>query len=67
MNVELQEWQKQHIYFLEKMPPHTNIRIATNRRGQVYIYMSPKTQKELIQSGTTLDRYHQMSTMWKTS
>ena len=56
MNVELLDWQKKHIQFLEKLPPDTDIRIVMPKnagRHQVYTYMNPK---ELILNGTTNDR-----------
>ena len=56
MNIELNEWQKKYICFLEKMPRDAKIRIATGRRGQMYVYMDQPTTKELIQNGTTFNR-----------
>ena len=51
MGVELQEWQKAHLRILEKLPPDTDVRIVMGRHGKVYTYLSPKTQKGLIQHG----------------
>ena len=51
MNIELQEWQKEHIRVLEKLPPDTDIRIVMGRHGQVYTYLCPRTLKELTQNG----------------
>lgn len=52
MNVELKEWQKKHIRFLEKLP--RGAKIVMGRRGQVYIYVDQPT-KELIPNGQTND------------
>ena len=51
MDVQLQEWQKENIRVLEKLPPDTDIRIVMGRHGKVYTYLSPRTQRELIQHG----------------
>lgn len=52
MNVELKEWQKQHIRILEKLPRGAKIVMAP--RGRVYIYVDQPT-KELIPNGATND------------
>ena len=53
MNIELFEWQKQVLRDLENLRSEGDIRIVTGRKGQVYIYLDRRTQKELIQHGTT--------------
>lgn len=53
MNVELCEWQKQHLRALDKMRGNGDIRIVTGRRGQMYVYMNQA--KELIRNGSTND------------
>lgn len=56
MDVELKEWQKDHIRTLDEMYQDSDIRIAMPRhagRHRVYIYMN---QKELIPNGKTYDR-----------
>lgn len=52
MGVELQEWQKEHIRILEKLP--RGARIVMAPRGRVYIYVDQPT-KELIPYGKTYD------------
>ena len=51
MNIELEEWQKQHLRTLENLGFDGDIRIVTGRKGQVYIYLDRKVQKELVQNG----------------
>ena len=51
MGIELLDWQKEHIRVLEKLPPHTDIRIVMGRHGKVYTYLSQRTQKELLRHG----------------
>lgn len=53
MNVKLQEWQKEHIRILEKLPRGAKIVMAP--RGRVYIYVDQPT-KELIPNGKTINR-----------
>lgn len=55
MNVELQEWQREHIRILEKLPRGAKIIMAP--RGRVYIYVDQPT-KELIPNGKTHDSKH---------
>ena len=55
MNVELKDWQKEHIRVLYDMRRDSNIRIVMPRHAgehQVYIYMN---QKELIPNGAAND------------
>lgn len=58
MNVELKDWQKEHLRVLyEKYSKNGDIRIVMPKnagRTQVYIYMDQF--KELISNGKTLDR-----------
>lgn len=51
MNIELCEWQKEHLRALENLRSKGDIRIVTGCKGQVYIYLDQQTQKELIQHG----------------
>lgn len=51
MNIELQEWQKKHLRALENLGSDGDVRIVTGRKGQIYIYLDRKIQKELIQHG----------------
>lgn len=56
MNVELKDWQKEHIRVLYDMRRDSNIRIVMPRHAdehQVYIYMYKN--KELIPNGTAND------------
>ena len=53
MNIELKDWQKEHIRMLEKLPRGAKIVMAP--RGRVYIYVDQPT-KELIPSGKTTYR-----------
>ena len=53
MNVELKEWQKEHLRVLEKLPRGAKIVMAPH--GQVYIYVD-QPMKELIPDGKTYDR-----------
>ena len=53
MNVELREWQKEHIRILEKLP--RGARIVMAPRGRVYIYVD-QPAKELTPYGKTNDR-----------
>lgn len=56
MNVELAEWQKEHIRVLYEKYQDGDIRIAmpkTAGKRQVYVYMNQT--KELILNGTTND------------
>lgn len=53
MNVELKEWQREHIRALEKLP--RGAKIVMGRHGRVYIYVDQPT-KELIPNGKTDDR-----------
>ena len=52
MNVELKDWQKEHIRVLDKLPRGAKIVMAP--RGRVYIYVDQPT-KELIPNGATND------------
>lgn len=45
MNVKLQEWQKEHLRILEKLPCDAKIVMAP--RGRVYIYMLEETENML--------------------
>lgn len=51
MNIELMEWQKKHLRALENLRSEGDIRIVTGRKGQIYIYLDRKIQRELIQHG----------------
>lgn len=56
LNVELQEWQKNHLRLLDKTCRDANIRVVIPKsagRHQAYIYMD--LIKELIPNGTTND------------
>ena len=50
MNIELKEWQKEHLRILEKLP--RGAKIIMGPRGRVYIYVDQPT-KELIPHGKT--------------
>ena len=53
MNIELQDWQKEHLRMLDKMRHDSKIRVVmpkNNGRHQVYIYMDQ--YKELMSNGT---------------
>ena len=52
MNVKLQEWQKQCIRILDKIPRGAKIVMAPG--GRVYIYVD-QPAKELIPDGSTND------------
>lgn len=45
MNVKLQEWQKEHIRVLEKLPRDAKIVMAPH--GRVYIYMTERSDAML--------------------
>lgn len=51
MNIELLEYQKQFLRDLENLRSDGDIRIVTGRKGQNYIYLDRKAQRELIQNG----------------
>ena len=54
-DVELKDWQKEHIRSLDETRRDANVRVIMpkhNGRHQVYIYMN---QKELIPNGATND------------
>ena len=51
MNIELKEWQKEHLRALENLRSEGDVRVVTGRKGKVYIYLDRQIQKELIQHG----------------
>ena len=51
MDVKLQEWQKEHLRILEKLPPDTEIRLVIGRKGQIYTYLSQRSRKGLLHHG----------------
>lgn len=48
---ELYEWQKLYLKKLYELQSKGDVRIVMGPRNRVYIYLDPKTQKELIQNG----------------
>lgn len=50
MNVEIPEWQKNHIRTLSELSRANNIYLVKGRRG-FYTYLKSKTLKELVQNG----------------
>lgn len=50
MNVEIPEWQKNHIRTLYELSRENDIYLVKGRRG-FYTYLKPKTLKELVQNG----------------
>ena len=53
MNIELLEYQKQFLRDLENLRSEGDIRICMGKYAGVYIYLDQKTQRELIQHGST--------------
>lgn len=51
MNIELKDWQKEHLRILENLRSEGDVRIVTGRKGLVYIYLDQQLQRELIQHG----------------
>lgn len=51
MNVELPEWQKEHLRTLDKLRFDGDIHVIMRSRKQVYIYLDQLTRKGLIQHG----------------
>ena len=51
MNVELPDWQKDHIRRLDKLRSDGDIHVIMRSSKQVYIYLDSITRKELIQNG----------------
>ena len=51
MNVELPEWQKEHLRTLDKLRSDGNIHVVMRSRKQVYIYLDQQVQKELAYHG----------------
>lgn len=51
MDVKLQEWQKEYLRVLEKLPPETNIRLVMGRKGQIYTYLNRRDRKGLLHHG----------------
>lgn len=59
-DVEIPEWQKNHIRTLYEVPKENDIYLVKGRYG-FRTYLKPKTLKELTQNGQTLDCRDQMS------
>lgn len=51
MNVELPDWQKEHLRTLDKLRSEGNVHVIMRSRKQVYIYLDQMTRKGLIQNG----------------
>ena len=49
----LPNWQKDHLRKVYEISRDNDIHVVFGRYGRVYTYLTPKTLKELIQSGKT--------------
>ena len=51
--MNLPDWQKDHLRRVYELSRDNDIQIIMGRYGRVYTYLTPKTLKELTQSGKT--------------
>ena len=63
MNIELKDWQKNHLRTLENLHSDGSIHVIMRSRKQVYIYMDQLTRKGLIRNGQASHCSNQMSAM----
>lgn len=52
-NTKIPDWQKEHLRKVFEVSKTNDIRIVMGRHGKVYMYLTPKTLKELSNDGST--------------